>query len=140
MATGDGSDYFSSYSDLSVHTLMLKDKPRTLAYKEFIDKNKFLFQNKVVLDVGAGSGILSLFCASAGAAMVYAVEASNIVDLCNEIVKCNKMEDKIKVIKGKIEDVLVRVDKFIFLVDFIILDFKEDKKHPNVAYLSNYCN
>lgn len=119
MATGDGSDYFSSYSDLSVHTLMLKDKPRTLAYKEFIDKNKFLFQNKVVLDVGAGSGILSLFCASAGAAMVYAVEASNIVDLCNEIVKCNKMEDKIKVIKGKIEDVELPVEK----VDIIVSEW-----------------
>lgn len=119
MATGDGSDYFSSYSDLSVHTLMLKDKPRTLAYKEFIDKNKFLFQNKVVLDVGAGSGILSLFCASAGAAMVYAVEASNIVDLCNEIVKCNKMEDKIKVIKGKIEDVKLPVEK----VDIIVSEW-----------------
>lgn len=119
MATGDGSDYFSSYSDLSVHTLMLKDKPRTLAYKEFIDKNKFLFQNKVVLDVGAGSGILSLFCASAGAAMVYAVEASNIVDLCKEIVKCNKMEDKIKVIKGKIEDVELPVEK----VDIIVSEW-----------------
>lgn len=119
MATGDGSDYFSSYSDLSVHTLMLRDKPRTLAYKEFIDKNKFLFQNKVVLDVGAGSGILSLFCASAGAAMVYAVEASNIVDLCNEIVKCNKMEDKIKVIKGKIEDVELPVEK----VDIIVSEW-----------------
>lgn len=119
MATGDGSDYFSSYSDLSVHTLMLKDKPRTLAYKEFIDKNKFLFQNKVVLDVGAGSGILSLFCASAGAAMVYAVEASNIVDLCNQIVKCNKMEDKIKVIKGKIEEVALPVEK----VDIIVSEW-----------------
>lgn len=119
MAAGDGSDYFSSYSDLSVHTLMLKDKPRTLAYKEFIDKNKFLFQNKVVLDVGAGSGILSLFCASAGAAMVYAVEASNIVDLCKEIVKCNKMEDKIKVIKGKIEDVELPVEK----VDIIVSEW-----------------
>ncbi|XP_024976229.1 uncharacterized protein LOC112514130 [Cynara cardunculus var. scolymus] len=32
--------------------------------------------------------------------------------------------------KGKIEDVLVQVDKFIFLVDFIILDFEADKDIP----------
>ncbi|KAK3088280.1 hypothetical protein FSP39_017014 [Pinctada imbricata] len=70
------SSYFSSYSDLSVHALMLKDRPRTLAYKNFIEQNKNLFAGKTVLDVGAGTGILSLFCASAGAKQVYAVEAT----------------------------------------------------------------
>ncbi|KAK4269099.1 hypothetical protein QN277_022302 [Acacia crassicarpa] len=32
--------------------------------------------------------------------------------------------------EGKIEDVLVKVDKFIFLVDFIILDFEADHDVP----------
>ncbi|XP_052290887.1 uncharacterized protein LOC127900301 [Citrus sinensis] len=32
--------------------------------------------------------------------------------------------------EGKIEDVLVKVDKFIFPVDFIVLDFKADKEVP----------
>ncbi|XP_017636939.1 uncharacterized protein LOC108479010 [Gossypium arboreum] len=32
--------------------------------------------------------------------------------------------------KGKIKDILVRVDKFIFLADFIILDCKVDKEVP----------
>ena len=32
--------------------------------------------------------------------------------------------------KGKIEDVLVKVDKFILPVDFIILDFEADKEVP----------
>ena len=32
--------------------------------------------------------------------------------------------------KGKIEDVLVKVEKFIFLVDFIVLDFEAGKKVP----------
>ena len=32
--------------------------------------------------------------------------------------------------KGKIEDVLVKVDKFIFPVDFIVLDFEADKEVP----------
>ncbi|XP_024042317.1 uncharacterized protein LOC107176042 [Citrus sinensis] len=32
--------------------------------------------------------------------------------------------------EGKIEDVLVKVDKLIFLVDFIVLDFEADKEVP----------
>ena len=31
--------------------------------------------------------------------------------------------------KGIIEDVLVKVDKFIFVVDFVVLDMEEDKRH-----------
>ena len=32
--------------------------------------------------------------------------------------------------QGIIEDVLVKVDKFIFLVDFVVLDMEEDKEAP----------
>ena len=32
--------------------------------------------------------------------------------------------------RGVIEDVLVKVDKFIFPADFIVLDMKEDKEIP----------
>ena len=55
---------------------MLKDVVRTKTYQNVIYQNKFLFQSKIVLDMGAGTGILSLFCAKAGAANVYAVSVS----------------------------------------------------------------
>ena len=32
--------------------------------------------------------------------------------------------------QGRIEDLLVKVEKFIFLVDFVILDMEEDKEAP----------
>jgi ribosomal protein L11 methylase PrmA len=40
---------------------MLKDKIRTEAYMKAIKNNPALFKDKVVLDVGSGTGILSIF-------------------------------------------------------------------------------
>jgi len=46
---------------------MIKDRVRTDAYRNSILKNPHLFKDKVVMDVGCGTGILSMFCAKAGA-------------------------------------------------------------------------
>lgn len=67
-----------------IHEIMLKDTIRTNAYRNFIYDNKHLFQGKVVLDVGCGTGILSMFCAQAGAAKVLAVDNSTIIDKARE--------------------------------------------------------
>ena len=32
--------------------------------------------------------------------------------------------------EGKLEDVLIKVGKFIFLVDFVVIDIEEDKQVP----------
>jgi protein arginine N-methyltransferase 1 len=68
---------------------MLKDVVRTKSYQNVITQNSFLFKDKIVLDVGAGTGILSLFCAKAGAKHVYAIECSQMADMAKEIVKTN---------------------------------------------------
>lgn len=52
---------------------------RTKTYQNVIYKNSFLIKDKVVLDVGAGTGILSLFCAKVGAKHVYAVWSPSLV-------------------------------------------------------------
>lgn len=83
---------------------MLTDRPRQDAYREAILSNRSLFAGKTVLDVGAGTGILSVFCAQAGAAKVYAVEASKIAEIAREIVKENGFETVIQVHQTKIED------------------------------------
>lgn len=60
--------YFTSYGELDIHEVMLKDKIRTCAYRDAIYDNKEYFKDKIVLDIGCGTGILSLFAAKAGAA------------------------------------------------------------------------
>ncbi|KAG8657002.1 hypothetical protein MANES_03G030932v8 [Manihot esculenta] len=95
---------------------MLKDVVTTKTYQNVIYQNKFLFKNKIVLDVGAGTGILSLFCAKAGAAHVYAVECSDMADMAKEIVESNGFSEVVTVLKGKIEEIELPVAK----VDIII--------------------
>ncbi|PGH01697.1 hypothetical protein AJ79_07851 [Helicocarpus griseus UAMH5409] len=113
------SGYFTSYSYNAIHESMLKDSVRTDAYRDFIYDNKSLFKDKVVLDVGCGTGILSMFCAKAGAKMVIAVDNSDIIDRAREIVYDNGFGDVIKCIRGKIEEVQLPVPQ----VDVIVSEW-----------------
>ena len=63
---------------------MLKDEVRTLTYKNAVYHNAHLFKNKVVMDVGSGTGILSLFAAKVGAKKVYAVRRGFVKWRCND--------------------------------------------------------
>lgn len=103
----DDTSYFSSYADIAVHEEMLSDEVRTNAYKKAIFDCEDRFKDKVVLDVGAGTAILSIFCAKAGAKKVYAVEASNIAAQAQKIVKLNGVADRVQVIQGVLEDVIL---------------------------------
>lgn len=63
--------YFNYYSRLWNQQNMLQDKTRTRTYFEAITKNSIDFKDKIIMDIGAGTGILSLFAASVGAKKVY---------------------------------------------------------------------
>jgi protein arginine N-methyltransferase 1 len=84
---------------------MLKDEVRTMAYRNSIVNNKHLFKDKVVLDVGCGTGILSMFAAKAGAKHVIGVDMSNIIDQAKEIVKLNGLDSIVTLVKGKLEEI-----------------------------------
>ncbi|KAI9789640.1 MAG: hypothetical protein M1833_002280 [Piccolia ochrophora] len=89
---GDDS-YFQSYSYNDIHETMLKDTVRTDAYRDFIYEHKNVFAGKVILDVGCGTGILSMFCAKAGATKVIAVDNSDIIDKARQNVYENGLQD-----------------------------------------------
>jgi protein arginine N-methyltransferase 3 len=83
-------NYFGSYSSFGIHREMLSDKVRTDAYRKAIVENPSLIKGATVLDVGCGTGILSLFAAQAGASRVIAVEASEkMAAVATQIAKDN---------------------------------------------------
>ncbi|XP_010464990.1 PREDICTED: probable protein arginine N-methyltransferase 3 [Camelina sativa] len=85
-------NYFGSYSSFGIHKEMLSDKVRTEAYRDALMKNPTLLSGSVVMDVGCGTGILSLFAAKAGASRVVAVEASEkMAKVATKIAKDNKV-------------------------------------------------
>ncbi|KAI9123120.1 hypothetical protein K1719_006009 [Acacia pycnantha] len=98
--------YFHYYGQLLHQQNMLQDYVRTGTYYAAVIENRADFMGRVVVDVGAGSGILSLFAAQAGAKHVYAVEASEMAEYARKLIAGNPMlGQRITVIKGKVEDV-----------------------------------
>lgn len=83
---------------------MIADRVRTDAYRRGILRDWAPLRGKTVLDVGAGTGILSI-CAQAGARRVYAVEASAIWQQAREVVRLNGLQDRVHVLPGLVETV-----------------------------------
>lgn len=99
--------YFSSYSNTGIHETMLRDTVRTAAYESAILSNsESLFRGKTVLDIGCGTGVLSLFCAKAGAKKVIAVDNSDILTQARQIIELNGYTNVITCIRGKIETLI----------------------------------
>ncbi|KNH05275.1 arginine N-methyltransferase [Perkinsela sp. CCAP 1560/4] len=96
--------YFDSYSHYGIHESMLKDSHRTESYRDAMFRNSHVFKDKTVLDVGCGTGILSMFAAKAGAKKVYAIDCSDIAKQAKKIVQANQLDDIITVIQAKLED------------------------------------
>ncbi|KAI9796238.1 MAG: type I protein arginine N-methyltransferase Rmt1 [Piccolia ochrophora] len=111
--------YFNSYNHHGIHEEMLKDEVRTRSYMNAIYQNKHIFKDKVVLDVGCGTAILSMFAVKAGAKHVVGVDMSTIIEKAKEIVAVNGMSESITLIQGKMEEVELPFEK----VDIIISEW-----------------
>ncbi|EDR27402.1 protein arginine N-methyltransferase, putative [Entamoeba dispar SAW760] len=100
----DSKYYWNSYAHVNIHEEMIQDEHRTQTYKKAIE---CFCRGKIVVDVGCGTGILSLFAATAGAKRVYAIDMSDIAHYARYIVEQNGFKDVITVIKEQVEKVFL---------------------------------
>jgi len=67
--------YFAGYSKSSIHKDMLNDLVRIEQYTKAINDT---CKDQVVLDIGCGTGVLSVLAIKAGATKVYAIDNADI--------------------------------------------------------------
>lgn len=80
------------------HREYLSDENRLDAYGRAIAE--LVKPGSVVVDLGAGTGIMGLMACRAGARRVYAIEETSIIGLAREICQANGCADRVIFIKG----------------------------------------
>ena len=84
----------TKYTDfINYHLSMLMDDARTGAYRQAI--SRVVKAGDVVVDVGCGSGILSLLARRAGAKHVYGIESEPVIEMAKLAAAQNGYQEKI---------------------------------------------
>ncbi len=99
-------DAASEYAAWATHRKMLADEIRCTRFRDALLKR--VPPGGTVLDVGAGTGILSIFAARAGARKVYAVENTLMAMEAREFVARNGLADRIEILHSSAEDLILR--------------------------------
>lgn len=86
---------------------MALDRTRNRAYFEAL--RRVVTPDSVVLDLGAGTGVLGLMAARLGARRVYLVDPEDIIDVAAEITEANGLARVVECVRARIED--VRLDE-----------------------------
>jgi len=76
---------------------MLLDKIRCTAYREALRRT--VKPGDIVVDLGAGTGLLSFFAIEAGARHVYAIEMSSIADVAAKLIEANGRQGQITLLR-----------------------------------------
>ena len=109
---------FENYNTIIQHKLpeKLKD-PTSFTVPCFIEKHTF---NKSLCDLGASINLMSYLVA----------KRLNLGEIELIALSLQMADRSLTYPKGIIEDVLIKVDKFIFPVDFVVLDMDVNEKVP----------
>ncbi|MEN9920354.1 MAG: hypothetical protein RL538_247 [Candidatus Parcubacteria bacterium] len=115
----------------------LYDKQRTIPFKKAIFNT--IKKGDVVVELGAGSGVLSMFAIDAGAAKVYAVELdeANIASLQSTI-KANGYEGKIVVIPGDATTVELPEKVDAVICELIATGLVEELQIPAMNHIQKF--
>lgn len=107
MADDIDSCYFSSYATFDIHKEMLQDVVRTSTYRDALEMNPSLVKGARVLDVGCGTGVLSMFAARGGAKEVIGVDGSpQIAAVAKDLCARNGFsEERVRIVSSKLEDI-----------------------------------
>lgn len=83
---------------LDYHQRLVADPHRMVAYQRALER--LVEPGMVVLDAGAGTGVLAMMAARLGAKKVYAVESMPVARLARELVRHNGLETRVEVIEA----------------------------------------
>jgi protein arginine N-methyltransferase 1 len=99
------------------HREYLSDGVRLSAFGRAL--SHYVTPRSIVADIGTGTGILALLACRAGAARVYAIESSGMVEIARALAAANGVGDRLHVVKGHASEVALpeRVD--VIVGDFI---------------------
>lgn len=77
---------------------MIRDEARVASYVEALRRT--VKPGSVVLDIGTGTGILSILACRFGARRVFAVEPGDVIELARHIAAANALEGQLEFIQG----------------------------------------
>jgi Ribosomal protein L11 methyltransferase (PrmA) len=80
------------------HRQYLGDHARVAAFRQAI--HEVVKPGDVVVDLGAGTGILGLLACQAGAARVYAIESGGMIEVARSLARANGFQDRVTFISG----------------------------------------
>ena len=120
--------------NIEYHRNLLADRQRIFAFQNAIEE--VVQPGDVVLDLGAGTGILGLLACRAGARRVYAIEEGEIIEVAKEVCRTNGFEDQMIFLRGHSNEVELpeKVDVVIadqlgpFGVDAGMLEYFNDAR------------
>jgi len=105
-----------TYDSVKSQSQMALDENRNTVY--FAALKRLVTPDTVVLDLGAGLGVLGLFAAKLGAKRVYLVEPEPVIRVAAKLASDNGLSDRVVCLQSKIEEVELPED-----VDIIISVF-----------------
>ncbi|MBT5237347.1 methyltransferase domain-containing protein [Candidatus Peregrinibacteria bacterium] len=117
----------------------LIDKKRTVFFSDII--KKVVKKGDVVVDLGTGSGVMSLYAIQAGAKKVYSVEAD--MDLCSTLektIKLNNLEGKMELIKADATKVELPEKVDVVICEMIATCLLDELQVPVMNNILRYCH